>query len=161
MALPAFLHFAPVPVRDRHDGWTRRRQRLFILRLACGDGPAEAARVVGCSRQSAYALRRRPDAKAFAAAWDAAQRFTQDARRAGRSLPSRESGIDVIFVPRFYRGKLVGYVQREDLRSAMRTLSRLDRLSHVALDDEGFDFDALVEQAAAGAEIDKADGIFV
>lgn len=161
MQLPAFLGFAPVPVRDRHDGWSPRRQRLFILRLACGDGPAEATRVVGCSRQSAYALRRRQDARGFPAAWDAAQDFARQARTAGRALPPSDSGIDTILVPRFYRGKLVGYVQREDLRSAMRTLSRLDRLSHVVNATEGFDFDALVEQACAGAEIVKDDGISV
>jgi hypothetical protein len=161
MALPGFVHFAPVPVRGRHDGWTGRRQLLFILRLACGDGPAEAARVAGCSRQSAYALRRRADAQAFAAAWDQAQDFAQQARRAGRSLPASESAFEAIFVPRFYRGKLVGYVQREDLASAMRTLSRLDRLSHVVRDDGAFDFDALVDQAAASLEVDKADGISV
>ena len=151
MDLPAFLHFAPVPVRGRHNGWSARRQRLFILRLACGDGPAEAARVAGCSRQSAYALRRRRDAQAFAAAWDDAQEFAQQARRGGRSLPPSEDGIDTILVPRFYRGRLVGYVQREDVRSAMRTLTRLERLSHGVDDIGGFDFDELVEQAAASA----------
>lgn len=161
MALPGFIHFAPVPVRGRHNGWTPRRQQLFILRLACGDGPAEAARVAGCSRQSVYALRRRQDAQGFAAAWDAAQDFAQRARRAGRALPPSQDGIDTILVPRFYRGKLVGYVQREDLRSAMRTLSRLDRMSHVVRDSRGFDFDELVEQACASVEIDKADGISV
>jgi hypothetical protein len=159
MTRPVFLRFAPVPVRGRHNGWTPRRQRLFILRLACGDGPAEAARVVGCSRQSVYALRRRPDARAFAAAWDQAQHFADEARRAGRQLPSSETGFDTILVPRFYRGRLVGYVQKEDVRSAMRTLARLDRLSHAVSDTEGLDFDALVEQACGGAEIDKVDEI--
>jgi hypothetical protein len=159
MDIPDFVRFAPVPVRDRHNGWTARRQRLFILRLACGDGPAEAARVVGCSRQSVYALRRRDDARAFAIAWDEAQAFARQARQAGRRLPSRDSDLDVVFVPRFYRGKLVGYVEREDLKSAMRTLSRLDRLSRVVSDSGGFDFDVLVEQAAASVEIDKSDNI--
>ena len=159
MALPAFLHFTPVPVRGRHDGWTRRRQRLFILRLACGDGPAEAARVVGCSRQSAYALRRRHDAKAFAAAWDAAQDFAHHARGPAASLPSRETASTPFSCRASTAASSSATSSERTLRSAMRTLSRLDRLSHVALDNEGFDFDALVEQAAAGAEIDKADGI--
>ena len=34
------LAFVPVPVRARHDGWTKARQQGFILRLALG----------GCSR---------------------------------------------------------------------------------------------------------------
>jgi hypothetical protein len=161
VALPAFLLFAPVPLRVRRDGWTARRQRLFILRLACGDRPAEAARQVGCSRQAAYALRRRAGAESFAAAWEAAQDFADDARRAGRGVPPRHHDFETLFVPRFYRGKLVGYVQREDHQDELRRLSRLDRLSSAALRRQGFDFDRLVEEAVAAVEADKADGISV
>jgi hypothetical protein len=159
--LPAFLRFEPVPVRGRHDGWTARRQRLFILGLARGDGPAAAARQVGLSRQTAYALRRRCGAESFAAAWDAAVDFSIQARRAGRLLPPSDEMIETLLVPRFYRGRLVGYLMREDLAGARRTLARLDRLAQSALADEGFDFDALVDRAAGGAEADKADGIAV
>jgi hypothetical protein len=34
-----------------------------------------------------------------------------------------------LLVPRFYRGRLIGFVQREDLRGAMARLRRLDRLA--------------------------------
>ena len=147
-------------MRSRHDGWTARRQRLFILGLARGDGPAAAARQVGLSRQTAYALRCRRGAEGFAAAWDSALAFAHEASRAGRRLPGSDL-VDTLLVPRFYRGKLVGYVIREDLAAARRTLGRLDRLADSALAHEAFDFEALVEQACGGAEADKADGIAV
>jgi hypothetical protein len=156
--LPDFLQFDPVPVRARHDGWTPARQRLFVLRLACGDGAAEAARKVGRSRQTAYALRGRAGAQGFASAWDAAQAFAQQASIAGRSIPPREHAFETLFVPRFYRGKLVGYVQREDHRSALRQLAHLDRIAARTWNDPSgeaafdMDFDDLVERAVAAAQ---------
>lgn len=66
------LAFRPVPVRARRDGWTAKHQRGFILRLALCGSPAEAARGVGRTRESAFRLRARGDAKSFAAAWDRA-----------------------------------------------------------------------------------------
>ena len=63
---------ALVPVRARHDGWTPERQRAFIEHLADTGCVAEAAALVGMSEQSAYRLRRRSDAVAFDAAWEAA-----------------------------------------------------------------------------------------
>ena len=69
LRVPAFY---PVPVRTRRDGWTVERQADFLGLLAeCGSviGACEA---VGMSRKSAYALRARPGAESFAAAWDAA-----------------------------------------------------------------------------------------
>jgi len=64
--------FCPVPVRRHHNGWTPDRQGHFIGFLAQTGSIAQAARMVGMSRQSAYALRKHPDAGGFAAAWDAA-----------------------------------------------------------------------------------------
>lgn len=64
--------FSPVPVRARHDGWTPARQHEFIMRLAdCGSVSA-AAEGVGMSVQTAYRLRRHPDAIEFREAWDRA-----------------------------------------------------------------------------------------
>jgi aryl-alcohol dehydrogenase-like predicted oxidoreductase len=59
------LSFEPVPVRYRHDGWTPDRQLEFIQALADCGCVDEAARRVGMSRNSACALRRRPEAQAF------------------------------------------------------------------------------------------------
>jgi hypothetical protein len=103
-------------------------QRRFILALARGAGPAEAARALGMSRQSAYRLRARPGAEGFSAAWEEAQAFARQAAAAARS-PGAGLGIDTILVPRFYRGRLIGFVQREDMSHAMRVLARLDRLA--------------------------------
>jgi hypothetical protein len=61
------------PARQtRSDGWTRERQRVFLAALADCGSVAEAARAAQMTRQSAYALRRHPDARGFRAAWDEA-----------------------------------------------------------------------------------------
>src|SRR3712207_4301109 len=87
-ALPAFLRFAPVPVKARHDGWSAELQLRFVLALARGSSVDEAARRLGRGRQGAYALRRRSGAEEFAAAWDSALRFASQVR-AAPSLPGR------------------------------------------------------------------------
>ncbi len=61
-----------VPVTPRHDGWTPQRQRAFLEVLADTGSVTAAAQAVGLSPSSAYRLRRRADARAFDAAWDAA-----------------------------------------------------------------------------------------
>ncbi|MCB1719955.1 MAG: hypothetical protein KDK05_32950, partial [Candidatus Competibacteraceae bacterium] len=43
----------------RHDGWTPARQAAFLRELAASHCVSAAARAVGMSRQSAYALRAR------------------------------------------------------------------------------------------------------
>ena len=72
--------FTPVPRRARADGWTAARQVRFIGWLAQTGSVAEAARRAGCSRETAYRLRRHPGAGSFAHAWDMAL----TARRGGR-----------------------------------------------------------------------------
>jgi hypothetical protein len=37
-------------------------------------------------------------------------------------------GAETLLVPRTYRGRLIGFVQRDDNRSAMRALRMLDRM---------------------------------
>jgi hypothetical protein len=95
----------------------------------------EAARLVGRSRQTAYALRGRAGASGFAAAWDAAIAFAAETRAATyatASLPgSFSSGGETLLVPRFYGGRLIGYVLREDLRGLMAAIRRLDRAHHL------------------------------
>jgi len=120
-------------VRARRDGWTPAHQRQFILHLARGRGVDEAARAVGRSRQTAYALRTRPGAEQFAAAWDAAIAFAAEARAAHTACASLPGGLPgmagTLMVPRFYRGRMIGYVLREDLSALMSALRRLDRLA--------------------------------
>lgn len=128
MDLTDFLRFDPVPLRAQHNGWTPALQLRFIVALARGAGPDEAARALGKTRQSAYRLRKKPGAESFAAAWDRAQAFARSAAAAGRSPMAGFGGIDTTLVPRTYRGRFIGFVQREDLAGAMRLLGRLDRL---------------------------------
>ena len=78
---PRRIRFTPVPLKARHDGWTPARQRHFIDRLAATKSVARACREVGMSSVTAYALRRRPGAESFAAAWDEALAFVPDPNR--------------------------------------------------------------------------------
>jgi hypothetical protein len=71
MSAPPVVAFTPVPLRRRSDGWSPDLQLRFIIALSRGLTPGEAARSVGKNRQNAYALRKRPGAASFAAAWDA------------------------------------------------------------------------------------------
>ena len=60
--------------RVRRDGWTPERQLRFLDVLGRTRSVTKAARAAGMSRESAYRLRRRPQAALFAAAWDKALR---------------------------------------------------------------------------------------
>ncbi len=87
MPIPSFLHFTPVPCRARYDGWLPGLQVRFIVALAQGARPGEAAERLGMSRQSAYKLRRRAGAESFAAAWDSALRVARRIQEAPPSVP--------------------------------------------------------------------------
>jgi hypothetical protein len=80
MADPPFLRFRPVPLRPRHDGWTPALQFDLIVLLARGIRPGEAAKRLGMSRQSAYALRTHPGGDDFTRAWDEALAFARQVR---------------------------------------------------------------------------------
>jgi hypothetical protein len=123
------LQFDPVPSRARHDGWSAADQREFVHRLARGHSVDEAAKSLGHSRQSAYALRRRAGAEGFAQAWDTAQALGRAVWQAKRCRPGPELtyAFDTMLVPRFYRGRLIGFVQRKDNVAALRALADLDR----------------------------------
>jgi hypothetical protein len=123
------LQFTPVPTRARHDGWSADDQRQFIARLARGHLVDEAAKSVGHSRQSAYALRRRAGAEEFAAAWTNAQALGRRIWQARRCSPGPDLAyaFDTLLVPRFYRGRLIGFVQRKDNAAAVGMLAELDR----------------------------------
>jgi hypothetical protein len=99
------LAFTPVPAtRTRHDGWSEERQRVFIEQLARIGLVSAAARAVGMSAKSAYALRKRPGAESFAAAWDTAVgigRFAAEMTAIDRALSGEVR-------PVFYKGRQVG-----------------------------------------------------
>ncbi|MBB6123832.1 hypothetical protein [Sphingobium subterraneum] len=108
------LPFNPIPLRERHDGWTADRQIAFIDALAASGCVTDAARAVGLSARSAYRLRAHPEAGSFRLAWDNALEFAilqlQDAvfARAIKGVP----------IPHYYQGKKVGEHRRYDERLA-------------------------------------------
>lgn len=123
--LPRVPAFYPVPLRVTCNGWTLARQANFLGWLAETGSVSAACARVGMSRNSAYKLRRKPNAESFAAAWDAAL-----------GLPVRKVTIDdLAFLayqglvrPRFRGGKYIGSRQKPDSSALLRLLARYDRL---------------------------------
>jgi hypothetical protein len=99
---PPVIAFTPVPLRMRADGWSPDLQLRFIVALSKGLTPGEAARSVGKNRQNAYALRNRPGAESFAAAWDSVVAYVRQIRAQGRQpRPRLDPGVPG--PPRFRR----------------------------------------------------------
>jgi len=153
MQLPEFLRFTPVPLRAQHNGFRAKQQVRFVVALARGASVAEAARAVGMTRPSVYRVRRRPDAGSFAAAWDNAVEFARSIDEQRRAIPMT---IETILVPRYYRGRLIGYVQREDVAGAMRLLGQLDRMAE-RLGDVPTLIQAAADQFEAATRSDSSD----
>lgn len=100
--LPAFT---PVPrQRARHDGWTAERQRGFIEQLADYGSVRAAANAVGMTPESAYALRRQPEAAGFAKAWAAAL----DLGIARVEDVAMDRALNGVEVPVYAYGKIIG-----------------------------------------------------
>lgn len=107
--------FTPVPVRPRHDGWTHDRQEAFIEALAETGCVEDAARAVGMSVSSAYALKCRADAQPFRLAWEAALEVG-----IGRLTDAALSrAIHGTVQPVFYQGEMVGERRHFDERLTM------------------------------------------
>lgn len=135
--------FPPVPTRGRADGWTAVRQGDFIGFLAETGSVAEAARQVGCSRESAYRLRRRRDAEGFALAWDAAlaahapgadSHISPAPKFTSEELARRALGVTLQV--RMRRGRYVGTVHKHNDTMLLRHLARLDRLENGLTDEQ-------------------------
>jgi hypothetical protein len=143
------LAFTPVPLRARRDGWTAKKQYFFILGLARGFTAARAAGLLGLSRKTAYDLRRKPGGEGFAAAWDAAVERARARRIEGR-IEARaaslvERGLHGEWVPRLYRGRLVGWTHKVTSVGLMRVLNRLDKMAaHLPADAGALEFDRLL-----------------
>ena len=122
---PRILPFRPVPVRERCDGWTPRRQTDFLGYLAETGSVAAACRHVGLSREAAYSLRRRAGAESFAAAWDAALGAPV------RNLTDHDleyRAMRGLIRPVMRNGKYVGTHRKPDNSALLRLLARFDRL---------------------------------
>lgn len=118
-AAPCPYAFTPIVSRlPRHDGWTEERQRRFIAALAVMGSVGRAVRAVGLSSASVYALRKRPGAESFAAAWDRALGEGRD-----RAFDvAMDRAINGYWTPRYYRGKVVGHLHRYDTTMALAAL---------------------------------------
>jgi hypothetical protein len=129
---PGRRDFTPVAVRPTHNGWSPQKQGAFIDALAESGCVHEACAHVGMSRQSAYALRMRPDAQGFRIAWDAALDFS--VRRLTDETMSRAINGEV--VPHYYKGELIGEHRRYDNKLAMFLLRYRDPLRYAASLDQ-------------------------
>lgn len=116
--------FAPAPGRGRRDGWSAGCQAAFVVALAAGHGVAAAARSVGRSRQSAYALRCRPGAEEFAAAWDRSVLIGAGKRPPciPPARPDWKSATEGVLKPVIYRGRKVGERRVYDDRALVKLL---------------------------------------
>jgi len=118
------LDFTPAPTRKQHAGWTAQRQRDFVAALLDGLSPGAAAVRVGLSRQSAYRLRERAGAEAFAAAWDRAQESARRLRALEAGGDHAVAMLDGLLVPHFQRGRFVGFSLHHDEAAVLRSLGR-------------------------------------
>ncbi len=116
------IDFDPVVRRARHDGWSPQTQRRFLHALAESACVAEAARAVGMSPSSAYALRRRADARAFRDAWQLALDYATD-RLSEVALGRAMNGVAT---PVHFQGKQIGERRRYDGRLTQFLLRHLD-----------------------------------
>jgi len=138
-APPRIPLFHAVPGRTRADGWTPRRQAVFIGYLAETRSVTEAARRVSMARETVYRLRSRDGAEGFKAAWDAALGIASaqgDGERSQAGVtPSRkvttaalmwrvETGLWQV---RMHRGRFAGVWQKPDNAALFQLLARLDR----------------------------------
>lgn len=122
--------FVPVPLRTRADGWTPLRQARFIGWLAQTGCVREAARRVGCSRETAYRLRRRVGAESFAHTWDAALALRRGGRVAARKVTPADLA-EVAFIGaievRMRRGRFCGTVRKPCNSALLRLIAGFDR----------------------------------
>ena len=119
------------PERERHDGWTPERIRIFLHTLAACGVVADSARAAGMSVRSAYYLRTRAEGGPFDIAWTAALQLAR--RRLADAVVSRALHGCVEVVMR--DGEVWGERHRFDNRLTMQVLTRLDRLTEANDDD--------------------------
>ncbi|WP_379547417.1 hypothetical protein ACFCW2_00720 [Qipengyuania sp. DSG2-2] len=94
----------------KNRGWTPRKQAAFLHALCSTQNVAAAARAVGMSRQSAYALRARLRGQPFDRAWDGAFSGRFDAL-AEAAMDRALNGVEV---PHLHRGEVVHVSRRYD-----------------------------------------------
>ena len=150
--------------RARHDGWSPDKQVVFLEALARTGNVKAAARYAGLSREGAYKLRRRPDARAFARAWDAAIIHARDIFQD----ELMDKGLNGWREAVWHQGEEVGTRERWSAPLFLAALARLDKMAD-GLDVAGKParvaaekFDDLLEGIGKGddcaALVDEIDG---
>ncbi|MBK62181.1 MAG: hypothetical protein CL575_04440 [Altererythrobacter sp.] len=127
-------YFHPAALRTRSDGWSLERQCAFLASLYATGSVSVAARSVGMSRASAYALRERAGGEGFAFAWDhvltpPGRGRLQRPRPDWRKLTTEtlfQWADDALVQPVVYRGKMVGIRQKPDVTALFRLMRRGD-----------------------------------
>lgn len=114
------------PVRLRANGWSTHDQRLFIHELTRCGSVGMAAKSVGKSPRSAYALREKWGAESFAAAWMRAVRIGVNKIR----TCLRDRFIHGELRPRFYHGRVIGNFRKYNDRAMVAVLDSLTRIPH-------------------------------
>jgi hypothetical protein len=123
------IAFTPASPRSREDGWTPQRQHDFIETLADTGSVTRAALAVGMTRESAYSLRRRKDARGFREAWEAAQDIATG-RLADACL---ERAIYGEQIPIVHNGEIIGHRTRHSDALAIFLLKARDPFVHGGL----------------------------
>ncbi len=150
--------------RERHDGWSPDKQVVFLEALARTGNVRAAATYAGLSRESAYRLRRRPDGRAFARAWDAALIHARDIFQD----ELLDKGLNGWSEAVWHQGEEVGTRERWSAPLFLAALSRLDKMAD-GLDMKGHparaaaeNFDALLEGIGQGSDcaelVEEIDG---
>jgi len=142
-AAPDATTTAVPPRAQRHDGWTPERQRAFLEAVADGHSAETAARSVGLSPASAYALRRRAAGAAFALGWDAARLLARET--VADALTARAVDGQEERITRADGSEVIRF--RYDNRLATAMLTRLDRQAD-ALNGAGGDAGRAARMAA-------------
>jgi hypothetical protein len=111
------------------------RQAEFIGMLAQTGSVSAAAAFVGCSRETAYRLRRRDGAEEFAHAWDVAlaiagvlppSAVTGGARKV-TGPPTWRQVSDGLWRPVLRRGAYAGSLHKPDNSALLALMAQLDR----------------------------------
>jgi hypothetical protein len=153
---PSHEQFTDIPAaddlahpRERHDGWSPDRQVTFLEALARTGNVRAAARYAGLSRESAYKLRRRPDARAFARAWDAAIIHARDVFQD----ELMDKGLNGWREAVWHQGEEVGTRERWSAPLFLAALARLDKMA------DGLDMKGNPARRAAEHFDDLLEGI--
>ncbi len=168
---PTQAQFTEIPAtadlahpKERHDGWSPDKQVTFLEALARTGNVRAAATYAGLSRESAYKLRRRPDGRAFARAWDAALIHARDIFQ-DKLL---DKGLNGWSEAVWHQGEEVGTRERWSAPLFLAALARLDKMAD-GLDMKGHParaaaehFDALLEGIGQGSDcaelVEEIDG---